>query len=99
MAGEVHGIHFGVGHPDAGRIGVSSSWQRTLRPVVVVVAAIAALSELMWARLRGVRIYDLTDFYERFPFKLPVLNLRDGWLILAHGFDLLNHTSRCGRSG
>jgi hypothetical protein len=22
MAGEVHGIHFGVGHPDAGRTGV-----------------------------------------------------------------------------
>jgi exopolysaccharide biosynthesis polyprenyl glycosylphosphotransferase len=46
----------------------------------------------MRARLRGVRIYDLVDFYERFLFKLPVLNLRDGWLILAHGFDLLHHT-------
>ena len=51
-----------------------------------------SLSELMRARLSGVRIYDLTDFYERFLFKLPVLNLRDGWLILAHGFDLLHHT-------
>jgi sugar transferase (PEP-CTERM system associated) len=52
----------------------------------------AMVSELMRARLRGVRIYDLTDFYERFLFKLPVLNLRDRWLILAHGFDLLHHT-------
>jgi sugar transferase (PEP-CTERM system associated) len=52
----------------------------------------AALDELMRARLRGVRIYDLTDFYERFLFKLPILNLRDQWLILAHGFDLLHHT-------
>jgi sugar transferase (PEP-CTERM system associated) len=52
----------------------------------------ATLSELMRARLSGVRIYDLTDFYESFLFKLPVLNLRDGWLILAHGFDLLHHT-------
>jgi sugar transferase (PEP-CTERM system associated) len=52
----------------------------------------ATLSELMRARLSGVRIYDLTDFYERFLFKLPVLNLRDNWLILAHGFDLLHHT-------
>ena len=51
-----------------------------------------AVSELMRARLRGVRIYDLTDFYERFLFKLPVLNLRDGWVVLAHGFDLLHHT-------
>jgi exopolysaccharide biosynthesis polyprenyl glycosylphosphotransferase len=49
------------------------------------------ISELMRARLSGLRIYDLTDFYERFLFKLPVLNLRDGWLILAHGFDLLHH--------
>ena len=52
----------------------------------------ATLGELMRARLRGVRIYDLTDFYERFLFKLPILNLRDRWLILAHGFDLLHHT-------
>jgi exopolysaccharide biosynthesis polyprenyl glycosylphosphotransferase len=52
----------------------------------------AILSELMRARLRGLRIYDLTDFYERFLFKLPVLNLRDSWLILAHGFDLMHHT-------
>ena len=49
-----------------------------------------AISALMRARLRGARIYDLTDFYERFFFKLPVLNLRDGWLIFAHGFDLLH---------
>ena len=52
----------------------------------------ATIRELMRARLRGARIYDLTDFYERFLFKLPVLNLRDGWLIFAHGFDLLHHT-------
>jgi sugar transferase (PEP-CTERM system associated) len=52
----------------------------------------ATLGELMRARLRGVRIYDMTDFYERFLFKLPILNLRDRWLILAHGFDLLHHT-------
>jgi sugar transferase (PEP-CTERM system associated) len=52
----------------------------------------ATLNQLMRARLRGVRIYDLTDFYERFLFKLPILNLRNRWLILAHGFDLLHHT-------
>src|SRR5262249_35502923 len=52
----------------------------------------ATVSELMRARLRGVRTYDLADFYERYLFKLPVLNLRESWLILAHGFDLLHHT-------
>jgi len=50
------------------------------------------VGELMRARLCGLRIYDMTDFYERFLFKLPVLNLRDRWLILAHGFDLLHHS-------
>ena len=45
----------------------------------------------MRARMHGLRIYDLTDFYERFLFKLPILSLRDRWLILAHGFDLLHH--------
>ena len=44
----------------------------------------ATLSALMRARMHGLRIYDLTDFYERFLFKLPVLNLRASWLILAH---------------
>ena len=50
------------------------------------------LAELMRVRLRGLRIYDMTDFYERFLFKLPILHLRDNWLILAHGFDLLHHS-------
>ena len=49
------------------------------------------LSGLMRSRMRGLRVYDLTDFYERYLFKLPILNLRDHWLILAHGFDLLHH--------
>ncbi len=51
----------------------------------------ATMRNLMHARLRGVRIYDLTDFYERFLFKLPIMNLRDRWLILAQGFDLVHH--------
>ena len=52
------------------------------------------LGDLIRSRLRGGRIYYLTDFYEHFLFKLPVLNLRDGWLILAHGFELLHHTTQ-----
>jgi exopolysaccharide biosynthesis polyprenyl glycosylphosphotransferase len=40
--------------------------------------------------MKGVRIFDLTDFYERYFQKLPVLHLKDGWFALSHGFDLLH---------
>ncbi|MCG6872749.1 MAG: sugar transferase [Gammaproteobacteria bacterium] len=49
------------------------------------------VAQIMNMRLRGVRIYDLTDFYERFIQKLPVWHLEDGWFALSHGFDLLHH--------
>jgi len=49
------------------------------------------LRQIMEMRLVGVRIYDLTDFYERFLQKVPVLHLRDNWFALSHGFDLLHH--------
>ncbi len=51
----------------------------------------AIISSLMNKRLEGLRVYDLTDFYERFLQKLPVINLQDGWFAMAHGFDLLHH--------
>lgn len=49
------------------------------------------LRRLMEMRLSGVRIYDLTDFYEQFMQKVPILHLRDNWFALSHGFDLLHH--------
>jgi exopolysaccharide biosynthesis polyprenyl glycosylphosphotransferase len=49
------------------------------------------LERIMELRLGGLRIYDLTDFYERFLQKVPVLYLRDNWFVLSHGFDLLHH--------
>ncbi|MDZ7841081.1 MAG: sugar transferase [Gammaproteobacteria bacterium] len=49
------------------------------------------LRRIMEMRLSGVRIYDLTDFYEKFMQKVPVLHLRDNWFVLSHGFDLLHH--------
>lgn len=70
---------------------LSESW----RGVILATEEVprdAMLSELMHARMSGVRIYDLTDFYEGFLFKLPILHLRDRWLVLAHGFDLLHHS-------
>jgi len=49
------------------------------------------LGQIMELRLKGLRIYDLTDFYEKFLQKVPVLHLRDNWFALSHGFDLLHH--------
>lgn len=49
------------------------------------------LRRIMEKRLSGTRIYDLTDFYETYLEKIPVMQLRDNWFALSHGFDLLHH--------
>jgi len=61
----------------------------------VIVAPISPLSEgliqrLMKARFSGLRVYDLSDFYEQRWFKVPVMHTQRGWLLFAHGFDLLH---------
>ena len=85
----------GMPRPEGSTSAVSAIFEESWSGVILATERApedSLLSELMQARLRGVRIYDLTDFYERFLFKLPVLSLHDRWLILAHGFDLLHHT-------
>jgi sugar transferase (PEP-CTERM system associated) len=62
----------------------------------VIVAPISPLSEwliqkLMKARFSGLRVYDLADFYEQRWFKVPVMHTQRGWLLFAHGFDLLHN--------
>ncbi len=62
----------------------------------VVIATESALHDelvgkLMRLRFQGVRVFDLTDFYEMYLAKIPVLHLQDGWFVLSHGFDLLHH--------
>lgn len=52
------------------------------------------MTRLMKLRLEGVRVFDLTDFYERFLHRIPVLHIKDGWLAFAHGFDLLHADSQ-----
>lgn len=44
---------------------------------------------LINCRLKGKNIYNLATFYEQLADKLPVLSLRDQWLIFSHGFDRL----------
>ena len=47
--------------------------------------------QLMDLRFSGVRVYGIADFYEQMWFKVPVLHTRHGWLVFAHGFDLLHN--------
>ena len=49
------------------------------------------IHHLMTLRFTGVRVYGIADFYEQLWFKVPVLHTRHGWLVFAHGFDLLHN--------
>lgn len=49
---------------------------------------------LMHMRFSGLRVFGLTDFYEHFWSKVPVLHLHSGWFVLSHGFDLLHNPLR-----
>jgi len=40
-------------------------------------------------RLRGISVFNLATFYEQLFDKLPVLSLRDQWLVFSQGFDQL----------
>jgi len=44
---------------------------------------------LIRCRLRGINIYNTATIYEQLADKLPVLSLRDQWLIFCQGFDRL----------
>jgi exopolysaccharide biosynthesis polyprenyl glycosylphosphotransferase len=46
---------------------------------------------LMHLRFSGMRIYGLADFYEQLWYKVPVMHTQGGWLVFAHGFDLLHN--------
>jgi len=46
---------------------------------------------LMDFRLRGVRVVDLADFYERTWSKVPVFYLQRSWFAMAQGFQLLHN--------
>ncbi len=49
------------------------------------------VDRLLKIRIRGVRIYDMNDFYEKFLSRLPVFNLDQNWIALSHGFDLIHN--------
>ena len=49
------------------------------------------VQKLMRIRFQGKSIYDISDFYERFWSKVPVMHLHSGWLVFAYGFDLIQN--------
>jgi sugar transferase (PEP-CTERM system associated) len=52
----------------------------------------SVIEKLLALRLKGIRVYDVVGFYEKFWFKLPVFHLQQSWIIMARGFNLLNAT-------
>jgi exopolysaccharide biosynthesis polyprenyl glycosylphosphotransferase len=46
---------------------------------------------LMNSRIHGQRIMDLSEFYENILYKIPLYYIKDGWITMAHGFDLLHN--------
>jgi sugar transferase (PEP-CTERM system associated) len=66
---------------------------RDLRVSEIVVAVkerrggVLPLRQLLDCKLRGVRVMDLTSFYERELGQLRIDNLRASWLIFGEGFD------------
>lgn len=49
------------------------------------------VAKLMQTRFRGVRIYDLSDFYEVVWRKVPIFYLQGSWFALSQGFHLLHN--------
>jgi len=50
-------------------------------------------TSLMRLRLKGMQIFELSEFYEQFMSKLPVFHLKDGWFVYSQGFNLLHRDS------
>ena len=47
---------------------------------------------LVNCRMKGINIFDLSTFYEYLMNKIPVLRIKDQWLLYSHGFDKLGST-------
>lgn len=53
--------------------------------------SVTLINALLEARLAGIRIYDIIDFYETFLLKVPVRFMHDQWLVMAQGFSIVYH--------
>lgn len=65
------------------------------RPIGIIVATTSHLSdelagEVMHLRFSGVQVLTLSEYYEKYWSKVPVLHLRNGWFVQTRGFDLVH---------
>jgi sugar transferase (PEP-CTERM system associated) len=51
----------------------------------------ALINILMDIRIKGVRIYTLSDFYEKYMARVPVFQLNQQWIAMTHGFELIHN--------
>jgi hypothetical protein len=51
----------------------------------------ALIDKLMDIRIGGVRIYTMSDFYEKYLARLPVFQLNQQWIAMTHGFELIHN--------
>lgn len=68
---------------------LATLWPRNGVNVLVVLDPVTepcVVREIVQCRVRGTAVFDFESFYERLTGKLPVLFLRDAWLISAPGF-------------
>lgn len=70
---------------------IDQPWQGLIMALQSKTVPDSLIEKLMQARLRGLPVVDLTDFYERYWFMVPVFHLHDGWFATSHGFDLLHN--------
>jgi exopolysaccharide biosynthesis polyprenyl glycosylphosphotransferase len=49
------------------------------------------VERLMTIRIGGMRVFTLSDFYEKYLARIPVLHLNPRWLATAHGFELIHN--------
>jgi len=49
------------------------------------------VDRLMGIRISGMRIFKLSDFYEQYLSRLPVLSLDPNWIALTQGFELIHN--------
>ncbi|WP_269571208.1 exopolysaccharide biosynthesis polyprenyl glycosylphosphotransferase [Leptospira wolbachii] len=49
------------------------------------------LRDLMDAKLHGLKVFDLTDFFEYYFEKISVLNVQDRWIVFSNGFSIISN--------
>ncbi len=54
------------------------------------VLADKVVEKLMTARLKGVKVHDLSEYYEKYLMCVPVMHLKDRWFVFSTGFNLLH---------